>query len=447
MFARLALVSVTLIASAARGDGLVVVGGSPRAIARAGAGTVGDDGGGALLVNPASLARRSGERVQLGAAIVDDSVTFEGASAGSTHAHDQAGSSLAPLAAVEGSLGDWVLGAGVMTEAVTSRGLRNPADLPADQLGAAFPYRYTGISGTIRRDTVVIGAARRLGESVAIGASVGASRVHIDEVRRIWAGFGARDTLMDPQRDLQLAMSAEDGFAPRATLGVMVAPEGLPLELGASLAWEATAHATGSLSTVGSMTTASVTSPTASIALPEPWTARIGARYVGERLVAELDADLYLFGSSAAESDWAIRGVRVVDSSSAGVDLTKVPSRVSEKTRGALRAAVDVELINGFLWAIAGYSFQTIGTTTARLSPTFADLGGSTLGLGLEVNAGSFSLTFGWSRTWAIDRLQDHAVWNLDNPFGKGDAPVTPGNYDSTADQVGILVDIELDPL
>lgn len=447
MFARLALVSVTLLAERAHADGLVVVGGSPRAIARAGAGTVGDDGGGALLVNPASLARRTGERVQLGAAIVDDSVLFEASSPGATHAHDQAGSSLAPLAAVEGSIGDWVLGAGVMTEAVTSRALRSPSDLPADQLGEVFPYRYTGISGTIRRDTVVIGAARRLGESVAVGVSVGAARVRIDETRRIWAGFGARDPLASPQRDLQLAMSAEDGFAPRATAGVMVAPEGLPLELGASISWEATAKATGSLTSVGSMTTATLTSPTASISLPEPWTGRIGARYVGERLVAELDADLYVFGSSAAESDWTLRGVRAIDSSGKGVDLGKVPSRVSEKTRGALRAAVDIDLMGGFLWGIAGFSFQQLGTTTARLSPTFADLGGSTLGLGLEVNAGSFSLTFGWSRTWAIDRPQDHSAWNLDNPFAAGDAPVTPGKYDATADQVGILVDVELDPL
>ncbi|MEJ7597608.1 MAG: hypothetical protein WKG01_06835 [Kofleriaceae bacterium] len=39
--------------------------GSPRSIGRAGVGTVGDDGGGALVINPAAIARRDSTRVQL----------------------------------------------------------------------------------------------------------------------------------------------------------------------------------------------------------------------------------------------------------------------------------------------------------------------------------------------------------------------------------------------
>ena len=447
MFARLAIVLVALLARSAAADGLVVVGGSPRAIARAGAGTVGDDGGGALLVNPASLARREGQRVQLGAAIVDDSVLYEASVAGAPHAHDQAGSSLAPLAAVEGSIGDWVLGAGVMTAAVTSRAQRPPSDLPADQIGPAFAYRYTGIAGTIRRDTVSLGAARRLGESVAIGLSLGASRISMAETRRIWAGFGGRDTIGDPHRDVELGFAAEDGFAPRAVLGVLVAPVDTPIELGASVSWEATADVSGSVTALGTQSGpgAISTSPSAHLALAEPWTLRAGARYLGERVVVELDGDLWLFPRSAETASWEVRGVRVVDPTGVGVDLTRVPSRVSEHTRGAVRAAVDVELMGGFLWAIGGLAFTTLGTPVARLSPTFADLGGTTLGLGLEANAGSFAITFGWSRTWSIARSQGSTLLTLDNPFVAGDAAVATGRYDATADQVGILLDVELD--
>ena len=457
MIARLALVLVALVAPAVRADGLVIVGGSPRAIARAGAGTVGDDGGGALLVNPASLARREGKRIQLGAAIVDDSVTFDPAVAGAPHAHDQAGSSLAPLAAVQGSIGEWVLGAGVMTAAVTSRALRPPSDLPAAEVGAGFSYRYTGIAGTIRRDTVSLGAARRLGESVALGLSVGASRVQVSERRRIWAGFGGRDSKpthpigADSFRDVELGFSGEDGFAPRAVLGVFVAPVDTPVEIGASISWEATANVAGNATALGTPMgpTAVTTLPSASLSLAEPWTLRAGARYVGERLVLELDADLWLFRPSAETEVWDVRGVRIVDSapvpSPSAVDLTRVPSRISERTRGAVRAAADVELMGGFLWALGGISFTTLGTPVARLSPTFADLGGTTLGLGLELNAGSFSITLGWSRTWSIARTQTSSLDHLDNPFGAGDAAVPTGRYDATADQIGILVDVELD--
>ena len=446
MITRLGLLFVALLASGARGDGLVVVGGSPRAIARAGAGTVGDDGGGALLVNPASLARRSGERVQLGIAIVDDSVAFDAPSVpGAPHVHDQAGSSIAPLAAVQGSIGDWVLGAGVITEAVTSRALRPPSDLPATEIGNSFPYRYTGIAGTIRRDTVTLGAARRFGESVALGLSVGAARVQVAETRRIWAGFSGRDTISDPARDVELGLQAEDGFAPRATLGILIAPQGTPFELGASVAWESTVHATGTLAAAGS---SRLTSPTAAISLVEPWTLRAGARYVGEWLVVELDADLWLFRQRAESTSWDVRGVRVIDApSGVGADLASVPSRVSERTHGAVRGAVDVELMSGFLWLIGGYAYTTQGTASDHLSPTFADLSGHTLGLGLEASAGGFALTLGWSRTWSVARAPVSSVFRLDNPFSAGDAPVTLGQYDATADQVGLLLDIELDPL
>ncbi|HEY6180440.1 MAG TPA: hypothetical protein VIX73_38620, partial [Kofleriaceae bacterium] len=61
----------------ARADGIAIVGGSPRAIGRAGAATVGDDGGGALLINPAAMARRDTTRAELGASTTEDDIEWQ----------------------------------------------------------------------------------------------------------------------------------------------------------------------------------------------------------------------------------------------------------------------------------------------------------------------------------------------------------------------------------
>src|SRR6185436_15685327 len=65
---------VALAPAQAHADGIAIVGGSPRAIGRAGAATVGDDGGGALLINPAAMARRDTTRGQIGVAVLDDTM-------------------------------------------------------------------------------------------------------------------------------------------------------------------------------------------------------------------------------------------------------------------------------------------------------------------------------------------------------------------------------------
>ena len=108
-------VVVVTTSFAARADGLVVVGGSPRAIGRAGTGTVGDDGGGALLVNPAAIARRDATRTQLGVSLSDDAMDFTPTGDNAPTAHDQGGSSALPFAAIEGSFHGFVIGAAAET--------------------------------------------------------------------------------------------------------------------------------------------------------------------------------------------------------------------------------------------------------------------------------------------------------------------------------------------
>lgn len=441
---------VALAPARAYADGIAIVGGSPRAIGRAGAATVGDDGGGALLINPAAMARRDTTRGQLGVAVVDDSVQWQSDAESAPLSTGQAGSRLAPLGAVIGTLGHWILGAGVMTAAVAERSLPRPGDMRGP-LGTAYDYRYAGIAGGYRRDTLAIGAARRLGDSLALGLSLGASEVNVTEHRRLWAGFGGRDVPIGRfEDDVDVALTATDQFCASAVVGALFAPEGAPIELGASVGWMGRVRLDGSVAAAGSPAPGPWIDlpypPRASLAISQPLAVRAGGRYVGDRLVAEIDGDLWISPTSAESATWSVHGVRVVDSSTVTADLRRVPSRISQRTHFAVRSSMDVELVPGFLWAIAGYAFSNAGTSASRLSPSFGDLGGHTLGLGIETTAGGFTVTLGWSRTWSR-ATRATSVLQLDNPFYAGDGPVKPGTYDASLDQVGILFEAELNHL
>ena len=436
---------LAVISAGARADGLAVVGGSPRAIGRAGAATASDDGGGALLVNPAGLARREPWRVQLGLAFVDDALTFRRGSSVPI-ARDQAGSSMLPSIAIVGALGAWELGFGAMTTSVSEHAFRDPADVPqATDLGAAFDYRYHGISGAVRRDTLTFGVARRIGETLAVGVAFGASRVTVQESRRMWAGFAGITPVGDPRRDVQLAFDATDELVPSAVAGVLVAPSDGDLELAASVGWSARAGLDGEVAAVGTSGGPMVRSGDghAAMALRQPVTARVGARYLGERFVIEAGGDLWVSRRGSGAASWAVDGVEIIDPSKVVVDLVGVPSRLSQRTHGSLRLAGDLEVYPGFLWVTAGYAYATGSTTEGRLSTSFGDLGGHTLALGVEGTAGGITYTLGWSRTWASVRGGGEAL-SLDNPFGAGDAALAPSSFDETSDQLGIQLDIEL---
>jgi hypothetical protein len=110
-----------------------------------------------------------------------------------------------------------------------------------------------------------------------------------------------------------------------------------------------------------------------------------------------------------------------------------------------VRGALEVELVAGFLWATCGYAYATAGTDDAHLSGDFGDLGGHTGALGLEVAAGGFTVTLGWSRTWAPSRSASASAWLHDNPFELADHAVPPGSYDGSRDMVGLTIEGELD--
>jgi hypothetical protein len=409
---------------------------------------VSDDGAGALLVNPAALARRDGERAQLGVAFTDDEISWL-AAADAPIARNQSASDFAPTGAAIGSIGPWVIGLGAMTASITDRTLRSPSDLPPPELGNAFEYRYAGIAGAFERDTVTVGVARRLGDNFALGLSFGASRVTISERRRVWAGFSGRDVLGDPELDVEASFAGTDWFVPSITAGLLYAPSEAPLELALSAQWLQTVtiegDASGSTAETPRAPRLTASDPEATLRVRQPITVRAGARYIGERFVAEVGGDLWLAPDAAAQTAWRVSGLRVIDRSGVSTDLTRIPSRLSMRTHGAARAAADVELVDGFLWATAGYAYQVAGVAERRQSPSFGDLGGHTLALGLEGTAGGFTLTLGWSRMWSRSRRVTEPALALDNPFAAGDGTVGHGTYDGSVDQVGILVDAEWD--
>ncbi len=432
-------------------------GGSPRAIGRAGVSAVSDDGGGALQINPASIARRESWRIQLGIGFADDGIAWTANDA--PVSRDQAGTTLLPTISVLGSFGSWIVGAGVMTTGATERALRDPADVPTNSIHPVpprprpFEYRYAGIEGGLRRDTFVLGVARRVTDTVAVGVSTGLSRIAAHETRRMWVGFENADDggLDNPVRDVQLALEG-DTIVPHATLGTLIAPEDTPLELGLSVGWVRRADVSGSVSgaTFDPEDDAPVfraSSPTATLIVRQPIAIHAGARYVGDRFTVEIGGDLWIPVKKARQVSWELTGVRVANSSMTGdveTELDGVPSRYSLRTHGAIRLAGDVEIISGFLWATAGYAYTVGGTTEARLSPTFGDLGGHTIALGIEGTAGGVTYTIGWSRTISQVRYRESEL-RLDNPFGAGDTFVPDGRYDASSDQIGVLLDLELD--
>jgi hypothetical protein len=431
-----------------------MVDGSPASIGRAGAGTAADDGGAALLDDPAAMARRDSLRMQVGVSLADHPIDWQADTSGAAQFHDQAASTPMPELAIEGGWSGWVFGAAAMTSSAVQRTFASPNDFPVEspdtEASQRFAYRYAGIAGMLRRDTLTVGVARRIGDWLAIGASGAVSRVELDEQRSVWAD-PVQGATVDRSHDLVLDLDGA-GYTPSAVGGVLIAPPDTRLELAASVGWTKATRVTGGIGVTQANTTSGAStlepvllSPNAELIVHQPVVVRAAARWVGQRWIGELDGDAWLYSSRAEDPVWSLGGVYVVDTASGSTtEVVKLPSRESQQSFGAVRAAVDVELIAGFLWATAGAAYTSAATGADRMSPTLGELAGVTGALGLEISSGGFTISLGASRTWAIGRDSPETLWHVDNPYLAGDPPAASGSYGGATNIVGVAVDTEL---
>jgi hypothetical protein len=425
-----------------------------RAIGRAGTSTVSGDGGAALVMNPAGLARSSSLRVQLGLALHDDDASYrapDSAAAMSPTVIDRSEPALTPSAAVHGALGPIVVGVALLELGHLDRLLPEPefGEMVEDVI-RLYPHRYGGLALSYRRRVAVVGAAIRVGDWLGLGLSVGGSDVELAERRRVWAGFAGRDPLGIPTRDLDLTLSARDRVVPFASAGVLVAPPSLPIELALAVAASGDAFLDGD---VALARTADADFPVvdtdpgereAELRLGLPTTARAGARYLGERFLVELGADLTWLRDAGKVPVWQARGIAVIDQTGAVAAMGEVPSLVSQRNHAAVRGAVDVEVVPGLLWLTAGYAYATAATGRSHMSPGFGDTGGHTLSLGAEGTWNQITLALGIARriSRAVALMPAESDVFMENPFDAGTASAGAGRHERSHDAVGLTMEV-----
>lgn len=425
---------------------------SPRSVGRAGAAVVSDDGSAAVVLNPAGLARRDGRRVQLALVVVDDAARYDGPGNGPV-VDERGPTQTYPVVGGAARVGPVVVGVALLREASFSRRFAAPPiGLPVMGSEAEFerqyPHRYVGLDAGHRRTTLGLGAAWRATEWLAIGASLTASRVELDETRRIWAGFSGRDMPVgNATRDLVIRLDGSDGFVPGAAAGVLIAPIDAPVEIAGSLAWSDRARLSGGVTTddpFPAVAPSATGDGTAEVTLASPLVIRTGARWLAERWIIELGAELWTYPRRGAEGTWQIDGVTIIDDSGATAPLDTLRSQVVRRRHGAVRAALDVAAVPGLLWVTGGWAFAGAATPEDRLSPAAGDLGGHTAALGAEIATDGFTVTVGLAHTFVSQAAVELSRLRLDNPFDAGTATTGLGNIDQARDTIAVTVELEL---
>lgn len=441
-----------VLAPSALADGVDT--GSARAIGRAGATLVGDDGGAALLANPGGLVRRDIWRAQLAVSLHDHDLRYRPRDQSSANdgtvpvIEDHGAATAAPELAVQGPVGPVVVGAAYLEPGELVRELPAlAANTDTDGIAIRFPHRYAGTALAYREQTLIVGAAIRAGDWLGLGASLGLTRARATERRHVWAGMADRELVGAPLRDIAVATSGS-GVALVAAAGALVAPPSLPLELAASVRITSGPRVRGAAaaSRIGDEASRppypalAVDSPRARASLPAVLVARAGARYLGERVIVEVDGDLTAPLDDAGT--WRVTGVRVTDDTGAETGLYTLPVLLDRQLHGAVRVAADVEVVPGFLWLTAGYAYRTRATPLRRTTPAFADLGGHTLAAGAEVYGNGLVLSIGYAHTAPTDRTVTASDLRSINPFDAGTEPIGLGTYEGGHDAIGAALEI-----
>lgn len=420
---------------------------SARGVGRAGNSMVSEDGGAALLRNPAGLVRRLSQRAQAALIIVDTTGSFQDPDLDRPRVENRGPAVASPLLFAGGALGDLALGGTVVTTGHLEARLPAPGfNIPVEDIAAFYPHRYAGIASSYHRLSVAVGGASRVRSWLGIGLTLELSQVELTESRHIWAGFQGRDGTANPARDLVLTVDGDDGLVPGATIGVLIAPPEQPLEIGLSASYRRPATVEGSASLTR---TRGVDGPTpdsgagqASYKLATPIELRAGLRYLGAHFAVEVNAEVGIAAASQSEATWQLTGVRVIDETNQTAALEAVDAFAAPGDWYRVGASFERELIDGFVWLTAGYAYQSAAQRPATLSPGRIDLDRHTLGLGLEAQWAETTVTIGYARTHAPQRTIDDSAVDMVNPFGPGVTSVGNGSYELGVDTIGVLAEI-----
>jgi hypothetical protein len=175
--------------------------------------------------------------------------------------------------------------------------------------------------------------------------------------------------------------------------------------------------------------------------LAGPLELRAGARYLGDRVTLEVVGEVTFYPGGAERENWEIHGVAVRDDSGVTQSLGSVPALAAQRTRGGVRAALDIELLSGFLWLTAGYAYQTGPVSGQYLTPTLLGLESHTLAAGLDASWGELSVTLGYARSFSSTKSVTGTAVDIVNPFGAGTGPAATGTYRDSDGVFGMIVE------
>lgn len=426
-----------------------------RGVGRAGAGVVSEDGGAALFINPAGLARRDAWRMQVAMQLQDRDLAYQPSppedapdATAPSIVEDRGAPTATPHIAAQGRLGPAVVGVSYLETSAVSARLPSPRpEQSPDDIRALYAHRYAGIELDHRMRTVLVGAAMRVRPWLGVGASVGVARLMLAEKRHVFAGTGLRVPVDDPERDLVLHLRATDPWTTRLNAGVLVAPLSLPLELALAVSYTAEAAPEGDVSLAPLYDTSplsvTLSQVRARVHLVQPIIARAGIRYLGDRVSLEAHADLVFY--RAQQPSWSITGVVVDELLASSAELTQVPALARARSHAVVRASADYDVVPGFVWLAGGYAYSQGASENAWLSPVLASAASHTVAVGLEGRAGGISLSIGYARTFMPETevwLGAQRVVGVFGPLVEHSAIAGRGRYRSTSDRVGVAVDV-----
>jgi long-subunit fatty acid transport protein len=430
-------------------------------IGRAGAALVGGDDGTAVWQNPAGLARRGGTRLQLGLAAHDVHASFttaENFGPPAAVAHEQGAPVRVPWLGVQHGLGERVV-VGLSWIEPTALSIAWPAP-PADvdemeDDRARYPGRYAGTATRIARRGVSVGASLRALPWLAVGVSVYALRVELTQTRTVFGGLGA-DSLpnLSPSLDLTLSLDGRDDFQPGGTVGILVAPVEVPLELAASLSYTSEAELDGTPQLTDSRgrtpaagnppNVAAVVAPSARarLTLPGGLRARAGVRFLAPRFTVEADGELATGGD--AEPVWQVEGVSLAFNAGPQATLDQAPLGVKLRSSSALRLAVDVDVVPGFLTLTAGWAYARSPLRRTSISPALPLPNSHTLAGGASLTSGGVTVSLGLAHTMGAASFVAPGDARVLAPLaGDADLAAAAGQHDASTTLVGAGIEVE----